>query len=146
METWTVLALLLVLAAAAGLASMWKDRGRAEEEFQPLPPAQTRRYVREFSLVSLSDAFEPELAAIWEPQIEVLRLIREGGVEGIHFELLRPVHRQLLERYPELYEGSDLESWLEAMESAELITWSESVVKLTAVGMAFLKCRPVVTV
>lgn len=146
MGMWLVIGLLLVLAAAAVLASLWKEHDETTNEIQLPPVLRPRRSAGEFSVLTLSDAFEPELAPIWEPQIEMLRLIREAGPPGLDYELLRPAQLRLAQKYPELYEGSDLESWLEAMEQAELIEWSDSTVKLTAAGLAFLKCRLVVTV
>jgi hypothetical protein len=44
-----------------------------------------------------------------------------------------------------LYEGSDLESWLQAMERVELVEWRETTVRLTPAGAAFLRWRLPVT-
>ena len=146
MGIWQVIGVLLLLVAAAVLTSIWKAREAWREEASTHAPQPPRVCVREFTLLALSDAFEPETAPLWEPQIEMLRFIADAGPAGINYELLRPRHCQAAARYPELYEGSDLESWLEAMERAELISWNESNVKLTAAGTAFLKCRLPVTV
>ncbi len=146
METWLVIGLLIVLAAAALLSSIWKERCKSTSETELPPVSHPWRTTREFTVLTLADAFEPELAPIWEPQIELLRLIRDAGLQGLRYELLRPAQLQLAQKYPELYEGSDLESWLEAMENAELIAWRDSTVKLTAAGVAFLKCRLAVAV
>lgn len=146
MGSWLVIGILLILATAAMVTSIWKAQEEATAA-APSRPAQRLRFMaREFTVVALSDAFEPEMAPLWEPQIEVLRLIGDAGSSGLDYDLLRPAHQQLAERYPELYEGSDLESWLEAMERAELIAWGESTVTLTPAGTAFLKCRLPVTV
>jgi hypothetical protein len=146
MGIWQVVGVLLLLAAVAVLTSMWKAR-EASKEAAPTHASQPPRVcVREFSLLALSDAFEPETAPLWEPQIEMLRFIGDAGPAGLDYELLRPRHYQMAARYPELYEGSDLESWLEAMERAELISWHGSSVRLTAAGTAFLRCRLPVTV
>lgn len=145
MQTWLVIGMLLALAAAAVVSSIYEARKESIGETLPRSALGSRVPAREFSLVALSDAFEPELACIWEPQIEVLKLIGEAGPDGLDHELLRPAHGQLVNRYPELYEGSDLESWLEAMERADLISWNDSTVKLTSAGTAFLKCRRPVT-
>ena len=143
----SVVCLSLLLVVAAVLSSIWQEHYREKRAVQGLSIASApARHHRDFSIVSLSDAFEPELACIWEPQIEILLRIKEAGATGLELEQLRPVHRQFVETYPELYEGSDLESWLEAMERTELIAWSGEQVWLTAAGTAFLKCRLPVSV
>lgn len=171
MEIVVAIGLLFLLAAAAAVSSVVEERrntregtslrlplrgecggeflrlrsGEAPDSGRASRPSPPQTMVRDFSIVSLGDAFDPETACIWEPQIEILRHIGEEGERGLEVECLRPVLREIAGRYPELYEGSDLESWLEAMESAELIAWKGPMVRLTRTGAAFLKCRLPVT-
>jgi hypothetical protein len=146
MEIMVVIGLLSLLAAAAMVASIREERRKTNRKPALKVPQRPHRVMHEFSMVRLSDAFEPELAVLWEPQIEILTRIGDAGLDGLEYELLRPFYEELVRKYPELYEGSDLEGWLGAMESAELVQWSGSKVRLTATATGFLRSRLPVTV
>lgn len=94
-----------------------------------------------FCVLSVCDAFEEEYAALWETQIPALCLIAAAGKRGVSRQQLLSLYRRLSRRYPELYDGTCFQQWLEFLESAELITVREKRVLITPQGQDFLKYR-----
>jgi hypothetical protein len=97
---------------------------------------------KEFSVLSITLAFDPDNALVWETQIPILQLISIAGPHGIS---VRRLHRAYLESarcYPELYEGSSFKRWLEFLECAQLVACiDEQRVLLTSQGREFLHYR-----
>jgi hypothetical protein len=94
-----------------------------------------------FSAISVADAFESETAILWETQIPALALIESAGWHGLDLENLRPLYVRCTRRFPELYEGSDFEAWVQFLQEAELIVLSGATVAITPAGKEFLECR-----
>lgn len=107
--------------------------------------AATVRNRNNFSIIRVADAFEPDTSVLWETQIPALERIGLGGPHGLPKVALRRWYRQSSSRYPELYDGSDFEAWLQFLESADLVVCTEDMVTITAAGKEFLKCRVAAT-
>jgi hypothetical protein len=95
-----------------------------------------------FSVLSITLAFDPDHALLWETQIPILQLI---SIEGSHGISVRRLHRAYLESarcYLELYEGSSFKGWLEFLEHAQLVACIDGQrVLLTSQGREFLHYR-----
>lgn len=92
-------------------------------------------------LLSITQAFEPAHAVLWEGPVTALRLVEASGVSGVPVVRLRPVFRKCAARFPEIYDGYSFLDWVQFLEQTELIAWDGYRIKLTAEGVAFLKYR-----
>ncbi len=96
---------------------------------------------RPFSALSVVHAFEEHSAVLWDTQIPALQVICSAGPKGVHFGRVRRVYAMSARRYPELYDGTSFEQWLRFLAEAELITFQEDRIAITAQGRQFLKYR-----
>jgi len=94
-----------------------------------------------FRVLSICDAFETEYAILWETQVPALRLVASEGMKGLAIQKLQTFYDRSCHVYPELYDGSSFQQWLEFLEQAELVTATESRVAITKEGLEFLKYR-----
>ncbi len=94
-----------------------------------------------FRVLSVGDAFEKEYAVLWETQIPALCLISAAGRRGVPEQRLLTMYRRTAKRYPELYDGTCFQQWLEFLEGAELVSAHEKRVVITPQGQKFLKYR-----
>jgi hypothetical protein len=93
------------------------------------------------ALLSITQAYDPTYALLWEAPIAALELIESGGESGIAVARLRPFFNKASACFPEIYEGCSFVQWLRFLEETELISWVGYKVLLTAEGKAFLKYR-----
>jgi len=91
--------------------------------------------------LSITEAFDPIYAALWQAPITALELIDSAGAEGIPVARLRPIHESAAVRFPEIYDGYSFLQWLQFLEETQLISWHGHNVVLTPDGHAFLKFR-----
>jgi len=94
-----------------------------------------------FSALSIEQAFDPDQAIIWDTQVPALRLIASAGREGLAMEALYHLYTRSSRQYPELYEGSSFETWLEFLEYTGLISEHLGTASLTPEGQQFLQYR-----
>jgi len=111
----------------------------------PAEPTRPREALRNwkgepFSVLSIGQAFDPDQAVIWDTQVPALRLIASAGREGLAVEALYHLYTRSSRQYPELYEGSSFESWLEFLEYTGLISEHLGTASLTPEGHQFLQC------
>ncbi len=136
-----ILSAVILAALWAAHVSAWRERIRAfglgSAELVPFPG----RVRKPFSIIRVADAFEPDTSIIWETQIPALARIYASGRRGLPIEILRPLFMHSAARYPELYEGTEFESWLQFLENANLISLTHDVAAITPAGVEFLKCR-----
>ncbi len=136
-----ILSAVILAALWAARVSAWRERSRAFElspaDLVPFPV----RVRKPFSLIRVADAFEPDTSMIWETQIPALARICAAGRRGLAIETLRPLFLHSAARYPELYEGTEFESWLQFLENAKLISLTHDTAAITPAGLEFLKCR-----
>lgn len=92
-----------------------------------------------FSIIRVADAFDPEAAILWDTQLPTLELISSAGKDGIDLEDLRPMYRRSARAYPELYEGSSFEGWVQFLRDSELVEPVGSGLVITSVGSEFLR-------
>ena len=92
-------------------------------------------------LLSITQAFEPAHAVLWEAPIAALRLVEAAGSGGLPPARLRLPFRRAAARFPEIYDGYRFEDWIQFLEQTQLIAWDGYRVKLTPEGAAFLKYR-----
>ncbi len=106
-------------------------------------PRATRhiRKIRRFSVLSIEQAFDPDYAIIWDTQVPALRLIASAGRTGLPVESLCSSYTRSCRRYPEIYDGSNFEGWLEFLEETKLITVRVGRASLTQLGEQFLRYR-----
>jgi hypothetical protein len=91
-----------------------------------------------FSVISVAHAFEPGHALLWDTQVPALELINSGGSKGVPLQRLFSWYEGAAHTYPELYDGSSFEQWLEFLHSARLVVRNEYRVALTQEGQEFL--------
>ena len=126
-----ILFILIVVALWVAQAAEVRERRRV----------QTRRSGRRFSGISIADAFDSDHALLWETQMPALELISRGGERGVPYERLLPLYNRSARCYPELYEGSSFQRWVEFLEESQLVVLTPARAFLTPEGAEFLKCR-----
>lgn len=94
-----------------------------------------------FNVMSVADAFDPASAPLWDTQTAALEFIYSAGQNGVELEALRPIYLSSSRFYPELYELTSFETWLDFLEKGQLICVVQNRVKITRRGIEFLKCR-----
>lgn len=94
-----------------------------------------------FRVLSVCDAFEPEYAVLWETQAPALRLIAAAAKRGVPRQALLTQYRRTSRMFPELYEGTSFQQWLEFLQRSELVTVGEGRVYITPQGTEFLRYR-----
>ena len=113
--------------------------GSAEQKHRREAPH--KRKGGPFSVLSIEQAFDPGHAIIWDTQVPALRLVASAGREGLAVEALYPLYTRSSRQYPELYDGSSFESWLEFFNHTGLITVQVGMASLTPEGQQFLQYR-----
>ena len=94
-----------------------------------------------FSALSIEQAFDPDQAVIWETQVPALQLVSSAGRHGLRLEVLKSSYLQSCRRYPELYDGSSFEGWLDFLQRTGLVCVDVDKAMLLAAGQQFLEFR-----
>ena len=97
-----------------------------------------------FRVLSVCDAFEPDYAVLWETQVPALRFIAAAGTKGVGRNQLYAFYRHAAACFPELYEGTGYQQWLDFLQEAELIklvALRENRIAITPQGVQFLRYR-----
>ena len=94
-----------------------------------------------FTVLSITQAFEPVFAVLWDAPIHALELIQSGGTRGIPVSRLRSIFNKEAARFPEIYDGLSFEQWLQFLEDAQFVVWTGQQVILTREGCEFLEYR-----
>jgi hypothetical protein len=92
-------------------------------------------------VLSITLAFDPDHALVWETQVPMLQLVSESGRHGISVTHLREAYLESACHYPEIYDGFTFEQWLEFLEDARLVTRTGKHVLVTSKGRDFLHYR-----
>lgn len=132
-----------VLAFCAFLASREETRLLL---ISPHVPAGTRPQLSapakpaaaQFTALPVVRMFDAEWSLLWATQLQALQLISAAGADGVNDRSLEPLYRQSARRYPELYDGSTFEGWLEFLERANLALHRGGTVNITHAGREFL--------
>ena len=83
-----------------------------------------------FRVLSVCDAFEQDYAVLWETQVPALRHIANAGAKGLARHQLFVFYRRAATSFPELYDGSGFQQWLDFLQSAELIALRDDRISL----------------
>ena len=94
-----------------------------------------------FRVLSVCDAFEAEYAVLWETQAPALRLIAAATKKGIPKQALLTQYRRTSRIFPELYEGTSFQQWLDFLQRSELVSVREGRIFITPQGSEFLRYR-----
>ena len=99
----------------------------------------TQRPVR---LLSITQAFEPIYAPLWEAPTAALQLV-SSAKSGTPANRLQPIFRRAYRAFPEIYEGCEFSQWLQFLECEDLVCWSpeNNRVTITEKGREFLANR-----
>jgi hypothetical protein len=121
--------IIVLLCVASTLESCAIGRERILTRTKPL------------ALLSITEAFDPIYAVLWEAPIAALELIDSAGTPGIPVARLHPIYEGAAARFPEIYDGCSFLQWLQFLEKTQLISWHGYKVMLTSDGRAFLQFR-----
>ncbi len=135
--TIVVVALLLLALIRLLLLLAMRDRARNWTRASTDHPTASEP----FAVFCIRQAFDSDCAVIWDTQVPALELIDRTGIRGLPVRQLRPVYARSARSYPELYDGSTFGSWLEFLESEQLINRSNGHLFITAEGQQFLAYR-----
>lgn len=94
---------------------------------------------RPLAALSVSPEDDPDYVIVWDTQVPALELIAAGSSMGVPLSNLHACYRRLAHCYPELFEGSTFEQWLEFLEEKLLIVQNKCRVVLTLEGQDFLR-------
>jgi hypothetical protein len=97
---------------------------------------------RPVKLLSISQAFEPIYAPLWEAPVSALQLANSAK-SGISAARMQPIFLRAAACFPEIYEGCEFVQWLEFLEYEDLISWDpdSNKVSITGKGKEFLANR-----
>lgn len=101
-------------------------------------PARARRASPQFTALPVIHMFDAEWSLLWATQLPALQLIAAAGADGVNDRSLTPLYLQQARCYPELYDGSTFEGWLEFLERANLAIHRGGTVNITHAGREFL--------
>jgi hypothetical protein len=93
------------------------------------------------SLLSITEAFDPIYAILWQAPIAALELVESAGASGMPVAQLQSIFVRAATCFPEIYEGCSLVQWLQFLEQNQLISWNGYRVVLTPEARKFLKYR-----
>jgi hypothetical protein len=93
------------------------------------------------AMLSITEAFDPVIAALWEAPITALERIDCAGPTGIAVGVLRPIYTSAARCFPEIYDGYTFLQWVSSLEANGMISWRGDRVALTRDGQAFLRYR-----
>lgn len=97
---------------------------------------------RPLRLLSITQAFEPLYAPLWEAPVAALQLISSSRSRRCSANRLQPIFRNASRAFPEIYEGCEFVQWLQFLEREDLISWDpENKVTITEKGKEFLANR-----
>lgn len=133
-----ILALVSYVAFFLILFLLW-IAGRLES--RDLQRRTVLRFENPIPLLSLTQAFDPMYAVLWEAPITAMRLAAAASTPGIPASRLRPIFRRTARRFPEIYDGCNFAQWLEFLEQTGLISSDGYRIFLTPEGESFLKYR-----
>ncbi len=108
---------------------------------------QTREQLRDeapgepFSVLAVALAFDPDHALVWETQVPMLQLMARSGRQGASLRRLHLAYLASATHYPELYDGSTFQQWLQFLQQAGLIVFKDQRATLTNEGQEFLHYR-----
>lgn len=126
---------LAVLAFLSAGIAHWYDHRHQEQELVWDDPGTGER----FSTVPPLSAFAPDYALLWETQVPALKLVASAGENGLSIYRLSAWYLNSSRRYPELYEGSSFQQWLEFLMGEHLLARTGSAIALTVEGAHFLR-------
>jgi len=98
------------------------------------PPLSEEPQQDSFSVFSMEQASDPDHAIIWDTQLPALQLLASAGPAGMAATNLYAFYMKSCHQYPELYDGSTFESWLEFLQRDHLITIDGGKASLQAEG------------
>lgn len=98
-------------------------------------------HIEPFSTLSVTQAFEPIYALLWEAPVLALNCLNSAGPKGLPASQLHPTFRKAAVRFPEIYDGYSFPQWLQFLEKSELIRWDGQQITLTRKGREFLAFR-----
>jgi hypothetical protein len=122
-----------LIVAGLGVASTRESREIHRQTIAA--PAKPR------SLLSITDAFDPIYAILWQAPIAALELIESAGAPGIPVARLHSIFVKAAASFPEIYEGCSFTQWLQFLEQTGLISWCGYRVVLTPEAREFLRYR-----
>jgi len=101
----------------------------------------TETLTRPLALLSITEAFDPVHAILWEAPIAALQVIDSAGSVGIPVARLRPIFVKAAACFPEVYDGCSFVQWLQFLEQNQLISWQAQSAVITHEAREFLKYR-----
>jgi hypothetical protein len=138
---------MLVLIFAAGsflifiaiLACLFVAHTLESREITRKRNVWTHRPVR---LLSITQAFEPIYAPLWDAPIAALKLV-SSAKSGVPASRLEPAFRRASVVFPEIYDGCEFVQWLQFLECEDLVCWDPQTnkVSITEKGKEFLANR-----
>lgn len=93
-------------------------------------------------LLSITQAFEPVYAPLWEAPVAALQLV-SSAKSGIRANRLEPIFGRAYRAFPEIYEGCEFVQWLQFLECEDLLWFDpdNNKVTITEKGKEFLANR-----
>jgi hypothetical protein len=101
----------------------------------------TQTLTRPLALLSITEAFDPVHAILWEAPIAALQVIDSAGSAGLPVARLHRIFVRAAACFPEVYEGCSFLQWVQFLEQNRLISWQGPSVVLTHEAREFLKYR-----
>lgn len=76
---------------------------------------------------------------LWRTQVPALEILWKAGSRGVSTARMKEFYREFCRAYPELYEGSELSDWLDALQSAGVAVCEDNTITITEKGRFILE-------
>jgi hypothetical protein len=87
-----------------------------------------------------NDSEDCDFDLLWQTQLPALKLLNSAGSCGVSLARVTKLYREIARVYPELYDGSTCQEWLDALQNATVVVHcrAEGIVAITEKGRSFL--------
>ncbi len=87
-----------------------------------------------------NDSEDCDYNLLWQTQLPALKLLNSAGSCGVSLARMTRLYREIARVYPELYDGSTCQEWLDALQNATVAVHcrAEGIIAITERGRSIL--------
>jgi hypothetical protein len=87
-----------------------------------------------------NDSEDGDYNLLWQTQLPALELLNSAGSCGVSLTRMTKLYREIARVYPEIYDGSTFQEWLDALQNATVAVHcrAEGIIAITEKGRFIL--------
>ena len=89
--------------------------------------------------VLTEDREDCDYELLWDTQLPALELLSSAGSSGVPIVRMTKRYRECAIAYPELFDGSTVSDWLDALQNVEVAVCGETMIAITEKGRFILQ-------